>query len=190
MYDHYTDYETVGQNKLALTRYYNSFSNPDTYAITMGQNWRSNYDRYLHFVSANYINVERMDGQVVSFSSSSGIWSTDTDIDLKLSSSGSNWLLTDPNDTVETYFTSAGKGLLSSIALRNGYTQTLSYASGSVSKVTDSYGRSLSLSYSSSTGMLTGVTTPDTLALTYGYTLYSSANTYKLCMATPMHCQS
>jgi len=177
MYDQYTDYETAGQNKLAFIRYYNSFSIPETYAAALGPNWRSNYDRYLHFISADYINVERADGQVVGFSSGSGTWSTDTDIRLQLSSSGSNWLLTDPDDTVETYSSSGGRGLLSSIRLRNGYTQTLSYSSGNLSTVTDSYGRTLALSYSSSTGLLSGVTTPDTLALTYGYTMYSSANT-------------
>lgn len=179
-YEQVTDYETVGQNKLSFIRSYNSFPVPNTYAVTMGQNWRNNYDRYLHFISSNYIDAERADGQTISFISSGGVWATDPDIYLQLSSAGSDWTLTDRNGTSETYFSSAGKGFLSSIALRNGYTQTLSYSSGVLSQVTDSYGRSLNLSYSSSTGLLTGVTTPDTLALSYGYLLYASANTYRL----------
>lgn len=172
-YEQVLDYQTAGQNRLTFKRYYNSFSMPDTYAVTMGQNWRTNFDRYLHFISANQIEAERATGQVVSFSSIGGAWATDTDIDLKLSSSGSNWLLTDANDTVETYTSSGGKGLLSSIKLRNGYTQTLIYASGTLASVSDSYGRALTLSYSS--GLLQTLATPDSATLTYGYTMFRSA---------------
>ena len=178
MYHQFSDYETVGQNKLSLIRYYNSLSLPNTYAVTMGQSWRHNYDSYLHFASTNEIEAERASGQVVSFFFSSGSWSTDTDVDLKLASSGSNWLITDPDDTVETYTSTGGRGQLSTIKLRNGYTQTLNYSSGLLSTVTDSYNRSLGFSYSSA-GLLTGVTTPDILALTYGYTYFASGGTYK-----------
>jgi uncharacterized protein RhaS with RHS repeats len=64
---------------------------------------------------------------------------------------------------------------LHTIKKRGGYTQTMHYTSGKLSSVTDSYSRSLGISYSS-VGLLAGVTTPDTLAMTYGYVAYSSAH--------------
>ena len=68
-------------------------------------------------------------------------------MDLKLVNSGSTWTLTDTTDTVETYTAGAsGEALLTTIAARNGYTQTLQYnASNQLVSVTDSYNRSLTL---------------------------------------------
>jgi uncharacterized protein RhaS with RHS repeats len=64
---------------------------------------------------------------------------------------------------------------LSSVNLRDGYTQTMHYTSGKLSSVTDTYGRSLGLSYSS-VGLLATVTTPDTATLNFGYISYSSGH--------------
>ena len=61
-----TDYETAGQNKLSLIRYYNSMAVPDTYAVSMGSNWRTNYDRYLHIFSTG-IEAERPDGAIINW---------------------------------------------------------------------------------------------------------------------------
>ena len=113
VFDQVTDYETAGQNKLSLIRYYNSMATPDTSATSMGANWRTNYDRYLHIInpSAIYgVEAERPDGQVISFTSSSGTYTPDSDVDLKLTVSGSTWTLTDQNDTVETYTQSGSEG--------------------------------------------------------------------------------
>ncbi len=171
MFDEVTDYQTTGPNQLRFIRYYNSLTAATAFAVTLGSNWRSNYDRYLRIASASSVTAERADGQQVVFTLTNGAWTTDTDIDLKLTNSGSTWTLTDQNDTVETY--SAGSGsaqaLLQSIRARNGYTQTLQYASGaSLTAVTDSFSRRLSFAYSG--GKLQTVTTPDGLVLTYGYT--------------------
>jgi RHS repeat-associated protein len=176
-----TDYETAGQNKLSLIRYYNSMAAADTYAISMGGNWRTSYDRYLHVLSSTAVEVERPDGQVLGFyQAGGGAWTPSTDIDLKLSNpSGSTWTLTDHDDTVETYTVASGKGTLNSIKLRNGFTEALGYSSGQLSYVSDSYGRQLGFSYSSA-GNLTGVTTPDSLSLTYGYMYYTSTSQYQL----------
>jgi YD repeat-containing protein len=73
--------------------------------------------------------------------------------------------------------------LLQSITLRNGYTQAINYTSGQISFVSDSYGRQLGLSYSSA-GLLSGVTTPDTLTLSYGYVAFASAGTHVLSTVT------
>jgi uncharacterized protein RhaS with RHS repeats len=57
-------------------------------------------------------------------------------------------LLTDSNDTQETYQTSGSNALLQQIKARDGYVQTLSYNGQLLSSVTDSYGRSLGFTYS------------------------------------------
>jgi len=106
-----------------------------------------------------------------------------SDVDYKLTHSGSTWTLTDHNDTVEVYGdTGTGEGVLSTITSRNGYQQTLNYGASfasimsnwgtygpyPVQSVTDSYSRTLSFTYSG--GLLQTVTTPDTPTFTYGYT--------------------
>jgi hypothetical protein len=175
MYLSVPDYATVGQNPLSFTRYYNSFTLSDTYAVALGSNWRHNFDRYLHIInpSAIYgVTAERETGQYVNFSSSSGTYTPDSDVDYSLSKSGTTWTLTAPDDTVETYSQSGAEATLSTVKLRNGYTQTMHYTSGKLSSVTDTYGRTLGMSYTGS--LLTGLTTPDSLNLTYGYVAFSS----------------
>ena len=160
MFEEVKDYATAGQNPLEFIRYYNSLGNGPgvaTYAGTLGVNWRSNYDRYLQLDSASSptaVTAERADGSIASFTLSGSTWVPETDVDMTLTQAGSTWTLTDHNDTVETYTVSGVKGTLDSIALRNGYTQTLSYSGGLLDTVTDSYGRSLSFSYSG--GLLSG----------------------------------
>jgi hypothetical protein len=171
VFDQVQDYATAGQNPLGFSRYYNSMATPDTLAVAMGSNWRTEFDRYLHIINPSAIYgvvAERPDGQVISFSSSSGTYTSDSDVDYTLTKSGSTWTLTDPNDTVETYTASGAVATLNTIRQRNGYTRTMTYTSGKLTSVTDSYSRSLGLSYSSA-GLLTGLTTPDSLSLTYGY---------------------
>ena len=135
------DYSTVGQNPLAFTRYYNSFSVPDTFAVALGSNWRHSFDRYLHIInpSAIYgVTAERETGQYVNFSSSSGTYTPDSDLDYTLTKSSSTWTLTAPDDTAEIYFQSGAEATLQSITRRNGYTQTLHYSSaGLLTAVTD-----------------------------------------------------
>lgn len=174
MFEEVTDYATVGQNPLSFIRYYNSMATPDTLATGLGRNWRSNYDRYLRVISATEVDAERATGQVVSFVLVSGTWTPDTDVDMTLTKSGSTYTLTDHDDTIETYTASGAVGTLNSIALPNGYTQTLNYTGSVLNSVSDSYSRSLSFTYTGS--VLTGVSTPDSATLTYGYTTVSSQN--------------
>ena len=171
------DYSTVGQNPLSFVRYYNSLAAAGSYAAELGANWRHIYDRYLHIINPSAIYgayAERADGQYVTFSSYSGTYTTDPDLDYALTVSGSTWTLTDPDDTVETYSQSGAEATLQSIRLRNGYTQTMHYTSGRLSSVTDTYGRSLGLSYSSA-GLLTNLTTPDAPTFAYAYVSFGSA---------------
>ena len=183
LFESVADYSTAGPNPLSFTRYYNSLGSaiyPNTFATTLGVNWRGTYDRYLLITpatgQATSVIAERPDGQAIMFTFNGSTWTTDTDVDATLTQSGSTWTLKDHNDTVFSYTgLSTGEGLLKSITLRNGYTQNLTYSSTQLQTVTDSYNRQLSFTYYSN-GMLETVTTPDSLVLTYGFTAATSGN--------------
>jgi RHS repeat-associated protein len=164
-----TDYQTAGQNRLDYTRYYNSLTVAYTFASELGTNWRSNYDRFLQLNSGSQVIAERPDGQLIGFTNTGGSWGTDSDVDYTLTGSGTTWTLTDHSGTTEVYSTFNGtEALLQSITLRNGYTKNLAYNSnGQLATVTDSYGRQLVFTYTN--GVVSTVTTPDGLVLTYGY---------------------
>jgi len=178
-----TDYATAGQNPLSFTRYYNSLGDSiygDTFASTLGVNWRGTYDSYLHISpatgQATSVVAEFADGRVINFTLNGSTWTTDSDVDATLKQSGLTWMLQDQSDTVLVYTANnTGEGLLNSITLRNGYTQNLTYNGSQLQTVTDTYGRQLGFSYYSN-GMLETVTTPDTLVLTYGFTLATGGN--------------
>jgi YD repeat-containing protein len=102
---------------------------------------------------------------------------------MKLTVSGGTWTLTDQNDNSEIYFTSGSEGVLQSITQRNKYTQALTYGSGQLAFVSDSYSRKLNFGYSS--GLLSTVSTPEfTSGLTYGYVLYTSTGQNQLTSVT------
>jgi hypothetical protein len=142
------DYTTAGPNPLYFRRYYNSANAANgSLAGSMGPNWRTPFDRYLQITPATSpttVIAERADGKQLTFTLSGGAWVTDSDVDYTLANSGTTWTLTGPDDTVESYTDNgASEGILNSITLRDGYTQTLTYTSGQLTSVTDSYGRSL-----------------------------------------------
>jgi RHS repeat-associated protein len=163
------DYSTAGSNPLSFTRYYDSYNAANAAAATLGERWRSTFDRDLHFNSSTSVTVERATGQVLNFALKNGVWTSDSDVDYALTQSGPTWTLTGPDDTVETYADNgSGLGVLGSIRSRDGYTQSLQYnASHQLALVTDSFGRTLGFTYQN--GLLSTLTTPDGLVLTYGY---------------------
>jgi RHS repeat-associated protein len=173
VFEEAADYTTSGPNPLAFTRYYNSMGSPASLAVSLGRNWRTNYDRYLQFMYTGSlpgtVMAERADGQVLQFNLVDGVWVTDTDIDATLVQSGTTWTLTDATDTVETYTQiSASTALVGSIRARGGYTQTLSYnATNQLNTVTDSFNRTLSFNYAGT--LLMSVTAFDG-AITFGFT--------------------
>src|SRR5581483_8435998 len=172
VFEEVTDYKTAGQNKLSYVRYYNSLP-VSTYFTELGSNWRSNYDRYLQLISNDIITAERPDGQQLTFYYNGVSWTCDSDVDYTLTQSGSNWTLTDHDDTVEVY--DGIYGLLQSVTLRNGYAQTMTYNPiNQLTTVKDSYNRQLTFTYSG--GTVDTVTTPDGLVLTYGYNSVSNTN--------------
>ncbi len=177
MFEQATDYTSDGANPLAIIRYYNSMGNATgvrTLASALGVNWRSNFDRFLQIGSLKII-AQRANGQQLAFTLNNGIWTSDSDVDLRLTQSGSTWTLSDHDDTTETYTVSGNTGLLQTITAWNGYTQTLTYSGSLLSTVKDSYGRTLTLAYTNA-GLLQTVTTPDNTTLTYGFTATSGGS--------------
>ncbi len=177
MFEAVTDYSSSGMHPLAFARYYNNGASVTSFAHSLGQNWRSNYDRYLDILSPTVVAAERPTGQVLGFFWNGNSWISDSDTDVRLIQSGNTWTLTDHNDTVETYTTTAtgDEALLNMIALRGGYTQTLAYnGNRQVTSVTDTYNRTLSFSYAN--GLLQSVSTPDELTFTYGYAAVGSGH--------------
>jgi YD repeat-containing protein len=180
VFEEVTDYQTAGPNKLSFTRYYNTRT-PNNQSSLFLYFWRSNFDRRLHWTST-YLYALRADGKQLYFGGDgSGGWvfGYGGDMDVRLAQSGSTFTLTDWDDNVETYTTVALPyqlcrddfcAILTSIKMRNGYTQTLQYDSSyKLISVTDSYGRTLNFTYNAA-GFLDTVTTPNGLVLTYSYT--------------------
>ena len=175
MYEHVTDYSTVGTNPLAFMRMYNSLGTKQTLSTMLGQRWRSNFDRFLRTKSATTMTNERADGRQIDFRLIAGKWTPDSDIDATLTNVGNTWTFTNGGDTTETYVAVPNTPVasLTTIKKRNGYTQTLSYdASFNLLQVVDSYNRKLVMTYSSGgtapfTTLLNTLTTPDGLVLTY-----------------------
>ena len=178
VYESVTDYQTAGQSPLGFSRSYNSLGNPATLAVSLGSNWRSNYDRYLQITESSgtpsTVLVERADGQMLQFTPSGSSWVTDSDVDMTLVQSGTTWVLKDQTDTVETYTqTSPTEAMLASIELRGGYKQILAYnTSNQLASVTDTFGRQLTFNYNGS--LLQTVITADQQTLTFGYTSFDT----------------
>jgi len=189
VYEKVIDYETAGPNKLVFARYYNSISGTTaTPARTMAVNWRSTYDRYL--IGSSPITAEREDGKQLTFTASGGHWTPEGDVDYTLTQvNSSTWVLTTPDDTVETYTGTGSPLKLSTIRARNGYTQTLTYnGSGQLATVTDSYTSSApsrKLTFTYSQGLMQSVVTPEN-TLTYGYDYSGIIPTSFLNGATPI----
>ncbi|MGH6837309.1 MAG: DUF6531 domain-containing protein, partial [Methylocella sp.] len=180
VYEKVTDFSTAGQNKLAVTRYYNSEAGAP--GSSFGAHWSWTYERSL-FIGASEADASRADGKdIFFFPDGKGGWQGPLDLDLRLTKSGATWTLTDWDDNVETYTVVAHgddgtlTAFLTSIKARNGYTQTLHYQGTGVAEkltsVTDSYGRKLTITYNSTgpfSGAISSITTPDGLVLTYSY---------------------
>ena len=111
--------------------------------------------------------VQRPDGSLYRFACSNGACTSDSNVPLKLTASSSGYTLTDEDDAVESYDTN---GVLQSVIYRGGYQQTFTYTSGGqLQNATDSLGRSLSFTFSSTyPTLLQSVATPDG-NITYEY---------------------
>jgi YD repeat-containing protein len=171
VFEEVTDYQTAGPNKLSFTRYFNTRT-PNNQSSLFLYMWRSNFDRRLQG-NSTFVYALRADGKRLYFvEDGRGGWGFyGGDMDVRLAQSGSTFRLTDWDDNVETYAPDPRPypfcrdtfcAILTSIKMRNGYTQTLQYDSNyKLISVTDSYGRTLNLTYNAA-GFLDTVTTPNT----------------------------
>ena len=182
---------------LTFTRSYNS--DPSYMGERTGLRWNHNFDRRLElsWTGAGVVYGTRPDGSTISFNKVGSAWAhalidgdqlVETTAVVNGQTVTTGWLLTAAKTgSVEAY--SAG-GQLLTITERDGYQLTMAYTNGLLSKVTDSYNRSLSLAYDTENflktvtapdggvvtytrdfnGNLTGVTYPDGTTRTYGYT--------------------
>lgn len=177
LFEEATDYTTGGQNRLTLTRYFNSVA-PVNDFTTFG-NWRSNYDSFIYIPSSGNgeddvimpdnksfyllpVQITSPSGQSCagSWDSSRNFFTAPSNINVQLcyDSNAGVYVLVDWNDTVRIYgriepFVGIGQvARLTQIVYRNGYTQTLQYvncgqANCPMASVTDSYGRTLTFNY-------------------------------------------
>lgn len=159
-----TDFTGGGSRPLQFKRYYNSSSL--TVDSRMGKRWRHSFDKAIVASripaanpSVNLVEVLREDGKGYNFvpSGDSG-WKTDSDVVLTLTmqTNGAGaitgWLIRNADGELEEYDAS---GRWISLQARAGYRLTLTYnADGSLARVVDLYGRSLSFFYYPATGAL------------------------------------
>jgi YD repeat-containing protein len=83
-------------------------------------------------------------------------WAPAPNITYSIVQNGSNWELTQPDDSVLTF---NATGELTSIKYRGGYTQTLTWSNGQNTVVSDNLGRSLTFTYGAN-GRLAEMTDP------------------------------
>lgn len=169
---------------LEFVRYYNSerpskylsnfpfADNGDTYPSSAtrapGMGWQHNFHKRILFQTvAAVATVSRANGSIIPFVQNGGVWSTDADVNAKLVQNGNTWVLTTPEDDIETY---DKNGRLMSIRNRAGVTQTLSYVGDGqlIESVIDSFGRQLSFAYDTEF-RLQQMTAPDGGKYVYAY---------------------
>lgn len=173
LFEEILDYQSNGNNPLLFKRYYNSDDAAGAIISPLGAHWSSTYDRYISVISPTEVQVQREDGSIYYFKYSSSTWKTSTNLNVKLTQTGSGvgstWVFTDQNSNVENYNQgSATQASLTSIVDLNNYTRTLTYTSGKLTNVTDSMGRSLVFTYNGNNRLAT-VTAPGGLVITFAY---------------------
>ena len=110
--------------------------------------------------------IERANGNTIVFTYTDSAWIAPSDTDVSLVQTATGFILTTAQDTVEEYNQT---GQLVSTTTRKGIQQNLIYdaTTGLLQTVTDSFGNSLSFTYSGSN--LSSVILPDTKVLNYSY---------------------
>jgi len=160
-----------------------SFANGNTCEISVGGSVKANFDirstvAWTGFTPSSTVKtITRPNGISHRFVQSGSDWINELDASVKLEASGSNWIFTDRNDTQETYNSS---GQLTSIELRNGQVQALTYDltaaqggdddSDTLDKVVGEFGHTITFSYNDE-ARLESITTPDG-QIDYGYDIH------------------
>ena len=156
-----TDFSTA-DGRLHFTRYYNSY---EEWVSPMGTAWRHSLLYIIQIHSGSKIIAWRPDGRRVTFLKSGGVWSSDSDIVLKLEEVTNGYSITDANDRVETYLNGEN---ITTLTHRGGYEITFNRVDGKLSDVVDNYGRSLSFAYNGD-DFIDSVTDPDGWVYSYDY---------------------
>ncbi|HWX02771.1 DUF6531 domain-containing protein [Collimonas sp.] len=177
-----SDYLGAVGGGVELQRTYNSNS---TRNGRYGARWSSNYERMVRTNSAypNNAGVQRIDGKILTFTLTGGVYRPDADITDSLTrqtdSAGNTmgWQYRVAADQSLENYDAAGK--LLSITSREGWTQTLSYSDtttpaaiapqpGLLLRVADQFGRQLNFTYDSSSRVVQ-MTDPTGKTVSYSY---------------------
>jgi YD repeat-containing protein len=176
---HETDITGAGIFPLRFERWYNSHRVIDNETAPLGVGWTHSYGARLVPVfdtSGVIVGIKalRPNGAVQKFAIVGGSATQDPDVTERLTFTLSGGVLdtatyTDSDDTQETYNAS---GRLVSITRRDGFTQTLSYSTGTttspyVQKVTDPQGRTLTFQYTA--GLLTSIVDAADKTITFAH---------------------
>jgi YD repeat-containing protein len=172
------DYFGTGSFGLIFRRYYNS--DTSVRSSTLGQNWRSTYDKSI-IEEDGVAEVIRADGKEIKFDDVSGSWEASSNVveTLEEIKDGQGqrigWYLTTSNENIEEY---SAAGRLLSITNRFGQTHSLNYELSSsndgddnpdtLDTVTDSFGRALLFTYDAN-NRVSGMTDPDGKTYSYVY---------------------
>jgi RHS repeat-associated protein len=187
--EHEIDFATAGPYPLSFERFYGRYQHSlwaSADVSRLGVGWRSNFDALMTLTASppsagSEARIILPDGHSLSFLYQNGafvpsyltfvagygflpygprIGATET-----LTVVGGNYHLRTDDDRTWIF---DPNGKLTEIDYRGGYVQTLYYAGGVNTSVTDNLGRSLSFAYATS-GLLSGVTAPDGSVYTYQY---------------------
>ncbi len=143
----------AGGFSIPFRRYYNS----QLSASPRGA-WTHTYQRFLQIstIAPTKLNAYRENGDIISFENVGGQWRPLGDINDRLEPFNAGWRLTTADNTIELY-DSAGK--LQTIIARGGMVWTIENNGprGHVSKITDAFGRFITIEYGSTVLTLGGV---------------------------------
>lgn len=194
LYSQHVDWQGAGAFPLQMVRSYNSFfsitaaqsgNGLAAFVSPMGVDWTFSYGASILSGSGQpltSVKLLRPDGQVLTYALNSGAWTSDADVNAKLTmqteanGATAGWTLVTSNDTTERY---DAAGRLLSITNRAGLTQTMNYSTASTSasvapvpgllvSVTDSDGRALHFTYNAQRRIQTA-TDPDGGVSAYAY---------------------
>ncbi len=174
-----TDYTGTGTYPLSLQRIYNS--SESIRSTNIGQHWRHSYDRAIHEIDTDNVEVQRQDGRIIRFNHNANEWTSDADVTERLielvdsQSQRIGWEYLDNNDNKETYDT---EGKLVSMTNRAGFVQTLTYTLSvaengddnpdTLDSVTNHFGRTIVFSYDTA-GRIVSMIDPDGAVYQYDY---------------------
>lgn len=181
------DIPRVGRGHLQFVRYFNGAAMDQLNPAFRNQGWRHNFQSsILELAQGQVVYVDRADGRAYSFTRSGSTWVGEPDVSdtlvslVKPDGSAAGWMLRRSGGWFEQY---DELGALRRRTLRDGYAEALDYgtstgaaAGARLRSVTDSDGRSLTLSYLY--GLLRRVEHSSGFAVDYSSETHAETTTY------------